>query len=149
MSAHTQLTLNPSSSIFPLIKTRSVKARKKPTVTIHAVRNAPASSWSLSLLISAVTRICDRHGLPPVSDTPQILKESQRRTTMSSPSLRLNRSSLQKVEHFASSTGREASSIANEAIAFWYEFSGSAMLEEIEKKPPQPAGRNTVKRRKA
>jgi hypothetical protein len=143
MSAH--ITLTTTSPAIPLTGYKEQASR-------HPIKLSPQSvpsSWSLSLLISAVMRICDRHGLPPVSDTPQILKESPRRTTMSSPSLRLNRSSLQKVEYFAASSGKDASAVANEAIAFWYEFAGSAIMEEMEKKPPQPSRQGTVKRRKA
>jgi hypothetical protein len=142
MAAHITLT-TPSPSI-PLAGYKEHASRHPIKASQQSV---PSSSWSLSLLISAVMRICDRHGLPPVSDTPQIL--TMERKTMSSPSLRLNRSSLQKVEHFAASSGKDASAVANEAIAFWYEFSGSMMLEELEKKPPQPAGQGTVRRRKA
>jgi hypothetical protein len=63
--------------------------------------------------------------------------------------LRLNRTNTRKVETYASLIGKNASAVANEAIAFWYEFSGSTMLEELEKRrPPQPAGPQ-LKRRKA
>jgi hypothetical protein len=70
MSAHIH-TLTTSSSTFPLIKARRANGRrKKPTVTVHAVRNAPASSWSA--LIAGTMKVCDRYGLPPVSlDLPQ------------------------------------------------------------------------------
>jgi hypothetical protein len=63
-------------------------------------------------------------------------------------SLRVNRMNQRKLEAFAASTGKNASAVANKAIAFWYEFSGSTMLEEMEKKP-QPAGRRMIRRRKA
>jgi hypothetical protein len=63
--------------------------------------------------------------------------------------IKLNRSALKKIETYAQGTGTTASAVANEAIAFWYEFSGSTMLEELEKKPPQPAGPRMVRRRKA
>jgi hypothetical protein len=142
MSAH--ITLTTPSPAIPLTGYKEQSSKHPIKASQQSV---PSSSWSLSLLISAVMRICDRHGLPPVSDTPQIL--TMERKTMLSPSLRLNRTNLRKLDEYAASTGRDASAVANEAIAFWYEFSGSMMLEELEKKPPQPAGQGTVRRRKA
>jgi hypothetical protein len=143
MSAH--ITLTTTSPAIPLTGYKEQASRHPLKASQQSV---PSSSWSLSLLISAVMRICDCHGLLPVSDTPQILKESSKeRTNMES--LRLNRTNQRNLDEYASTTGRDASSIANEAIAFWYEFAGSAMLEAMERKPPRPAGQGAAKHRKA
>jgi predicted transcriptional regulator len=69
--------------------------------------------------------------------------------TMSSPSLRLTPTNTRKLDQFAASTGKDASAIANEAIAFWHEFYAVTALEQLEKKKPQPAGPKLAKRQKA
>jgi hypothetical protein len=92
-------------------------------------------------------RVCDLYNLPPVSDTPQILTTEKK--TMSSPSLRLTRTNTRRLDQFAASTGKDASAVANEAIAFWHEFYAVTALEQREKKQPRPAGPKLLKRRKA
>jgi predicted DNA-binding protein len=71
---------------------------------------------------------------------------------MSGTSLRLNRTNQRKLDQFSASTGKTVSAVANEAIAFWYEFYATTaleVLEESEKLPPEAAGRRAVKRTKA
>jgi predicted transcriptional regulator len=66
------------------------------------------------------------------------------------PSLRLTRTNTRKLDQFAASTGKDASAVANEAIAFWYQFYATTaleVLEESEKLPPEAAGRRVVKRK--
>jgi hypothetical protein len=139
------LTLSTASPSIPLNGYQE-QARHHP---IKASQQSMSSSWSLSLLISATQRICDEYNLPPVSfDTPQIL--TMEKKTMSSPSLRLTRTNTRRLDQFAASTGKDASAIANEAIAFWHEFYATTaleVLEESEKLPPEAAGRRMVKRK--
>jgi predicted transcriptional regulator len=52
--------------------------------------------------------------------------------------LRLIRTNTRRLDQFAASTGKDASAVANEAIAFWYQFyavTAMEVMDEIEKKP--------------
>jgi hypothetical protein len=134
------LTLSTASPTIPLTG-YSEPASHHP---IKASQQSMSSPWSLSLLISATMRICDEYKLPPVSDTPQIL--TMEKKTMSSPSLRLTRTNTRRLDQFAASTGKDASAVANEAIAFWYQFYATTALEVLEESEKLPRPR-LVKRK--